>query len=83
MSYEKKSGSNDESFVELFELWVVELFAIVCDEGMRNSKTTNDVLPYKVINLSFDNHGGFLSFQPLGKVVDPCDYKFLLSWCLW
>ena len=55
---------------EVSECVVVELLSIVKDKDSRNSEVTNDVLPYKALDVLFSDRGQGFLFDPLSKVVD-------------
>ncbi|KAB2617887.1 hypothetical protein D8674_013756 [Pyrus ussuriensis x Pyrus communis] len=65
----------DAIFLEkLCKIFTYKLQAIVCDDGLRDAKSANDVPPYEAlyVYLSHGCHG--LYFQPFGEVVSCHDH---------
>ncbi|KAB2608578.1 paramyosin-like [Pyrus ussuriensis x Pyrus communis] len=58
----------------LRQIFAYELQAVVCDDGLRDAKTANDVPPYEAfyLRLSCGCHG--LCFHPFGEVVSCHNY---------
>ena len=55
--------------VELFESIIVKLSGVVRDGNLRNSKLTNDVLPYKIPGVLFCDFGERFGLNPFCEVV--------------
>ena len=64
---------------ELFELVIVELIGVVPNDNLGNSKSTNNVLPYKISSVPFYDFGERLSLYPLGEVIYGDNQKFPLQ----
>lgn len=72
---------NVELGTEIFESLVVELLAIVSDDGMRESISTNYQLSEETPDLALgDVHEG-LCLHSFSKVVDSDDKESLLPGC--
>ncbi|KAM1636137.1 hypothetical protein ACFX14_014114 [Malus domestica] len=59
---------------ELRQIFAYELRVVVCDDGLRDAKSTNDVPPYEAlyIRLSYGCHR--LCFHPFDEVVSCHDH---------
>ena len=66
-----------------FELFVVELCAIVGDDGFGDAETGNDVLPYKSYDLLLGNGCQRLSLHPFGEVIHSDDEESSLPRGRW
>ena len=55
MSYQGEAMINIELDLELLELFIVKLMAIICDYNPRQGKLANDSLPYEVSYFGFHN----------------------------
>ena len=55
--------------VEVFDLLVIELSAIIYDDGLRKAKLIDDRLPYELLGFSFSDLSHWLGFHPFGEVV--------------
>lgn len=70
MHWRQKVVFDTESDAELPVPGIVELFPIVGDDDLGNTKPTDDRLPGKVLNISLGDFCQGFSFYPLGEVVD-------------
>ena len=60
----------DTQFTTVFsEGFAIKLKSVVWDEGMRNLKLSDNVLPNKPFGIHVHNVRQWLSFNPLGKVI--------------
>lgn len=66
-----------------FKLFVIELCAIIGDDGSRDAETSNDVIPYKSFDLLLGNGCQRLGLHPFGQVIHSEDEEFSLSRCWW
>ena len=57
-----KIKEDGEPFAKVSELWIVEFFAIVHDEGVRNPKAENDVLLHEILHLGLYDCSDRLGF---------------------
>ena len=76
-----ESVLNAKFGTELLKLWIVELVAIVGDDDARQSELVDSGLSDEAFYLGFGDFGKWLSFDPLGEVVDGDDEKFSLASC--
>ena len=58
---------------EVSELYVIKLASIVDDEYEWDIDLDNDIFLNKLLHLGFDDHGQWISFHPLGEVVNGHD----------
>lgn len=68
-----------ELFPEFSYLLVVELLPIVGDDGMRNPKPIDDLLPNKILSGLLSNLRERLGLDPLCEVVNGHNRKFILT----
>ena len=61
---------NIELNIEVLELFIVKLSAIVGDDDPRKAESTDDGFPYELSSLGLDDLGHQLSFHPFGEIVD-------------
>ena len=64
--------------VELLESIIIELFGVVRDDDLGNSKLTDDVLPNKIFSVPLCDFGECLYIYPLCEVVYGDDQELLL-----
>ena len=63
----------DAKFVtKSFELRIVKLAPVVCDNSLGQIKLANNRLPYKITDFSFSDGRQCFHFHPFDEVVD-CD----------
>ena len=62
---------------------VVELFPIISDDQMWDSKSADDVPPYEICVFGFGDYGERLCFYPLSEVIDLYDSKLSLCSSSW
>ena len=51
------------------EVIVVELLCVVRDDNLENAKLTNNILPYKIVSISFSDFGKRFCVYPLYELV--------------
>ena len=74
---------NMEFFQELFEPLVIELGAVVRDDGSREAITAYDGFPDKRFRLGHCDVGDGLSFDPFGEIIHGYEEKLSLQGRLW
>ena len=66
---------------KVFEHIVVELFAIIRDEDLRNPKSADDALPDEATDIFLCDGCQWFYFYSFGEVVDPNNKELELSHC--
>jgi hypothetical protein len=81
--YKYKGDLRPDLMIEILEYGTIKILGIIDGDLLRNSITTEDVLPEKFL----DSGGGYVSywfhFNPFGEVLD-CDNGegvVSLCWC--
>ena len=64
--------------IEVPQLFIDELSAVVGDDGMGQAKTADDVLPNERMDLPSGDVGQGLCFDPLGEVIHGDYYELFL-----
>ena len=59
-----------ELSVEVLELFIIKLLAIVDDDDPRKAKSTDDGLSHKLSGLGLGDLSHRLGFHPFGEVID-------------
>ena len=76
MDYRREVLCNVQLFAPVFKWIFTELFSVIRDDLARESKATNNVVPYKTLYLVSRDGYDWLGFDPLGEVVDCNNEKF-------
>ena len=63
------------------ESLAIKLKSVVRDEGMGNSKSSNNVLPHKLFDIHVPDVCRWVSFNPLGKVISVDQKPFPVFYC--
>ena len=66
--------------IEVLELFIIKLLAIVSDDDLEKAKSTNDGFLYKLSGLGLGDLGHQLGFYPFGEVVDGYEQELSLCW---
>lgn len=61
----------------------VELFTIIGDNCIQEAEAANDILPYELLNFSYNDHCQGFRFDLLREVVHIDDIEFDMSLALW
>ena len=56
--------------IEFFELLVIKLLTVVCDNGSWETKSANYRFLYKFFSFSFGDLSHWFSLHPFGEVVN-------------
>lgn len=79
MAWGGKTGLDIEFCAEFPKFDVVELFAIVRDNGLRNPETTHNGLPDELSGIPLSNLGKGFNFDPLSEIINGDYGKFYLA----
>ena len=61
---------NSQVTIVPLEGLAIKLKAVIRDVGMKDPKSSNDVLPDKLLSIYISNVSQGLSFDPFGEIVD-------------
>ena len=64
---------------EFPELGIVELFAVVGDDGLRDAKSAHDRLPVESGRVSLGNCGKGFHLHPFSEVINGANCEFGLA----
>ena len=75
--------SDTQAFIEFGQLSIRELSSVIRDDGVRDSKPANAVLPNKTLNLSSRNVYEGFCFYPFCKIINCYQQKLPLPSNWW
>ena len=59
----------------------IKLQSIIGDEGVRHSKSCNDILPYKLFDVNVPNVSHYFDLCPFSEVINSYQYESSVASC--
>ena len=66
---------------KIAEVPAIKLQPIIGDEGVRHSKSRNDILPHKILDINILNVSHCFGLCPLSEVINSYQYESSVASC--